>query len=125
MDDPGERGKREGMKRGYDAANEEWKRALSISVVETAKVLPAFNTDDVEAYQRIHFPNVYTKDKRAMGGIMSNACRAGVCMATKEWTPSQRPVAHKGPKQTWISQIYRGQIIPLPQRYKAILDQLN
>ena len=125
MDDPGERGKREGMKRSYDAANEEWKRATSISVIEVAKDQPTFNTDDVEAYQREHYPNVYTREKRAMGGIMANAFRAGVCIPTGEYTPSLRAVAHKGPKRTWISQIYRGQIIPVPIKHERLLDLLN
>ena len=123
LDDPGERGKREGIARSYEAADEAWKLALGISVVEVARLMEGFNTDDVEAYQRQHFPNVYTHEKRAMGGIMQNARRAGVCTPLKEWTPSMRPEAHKGPKMTWFSEIYSGLRTKLkPRKKKRFLD---
>lgn len=122
-DDPGEQGKREGIARAYEAADEAWKLAMGISVVEVAVKMKYFNTDDVEAYQRQHFSNVYTREKRAMGGIMQNARLAGVCIPIDETTPSLRPEAHKNPKRTWFSELYQGaDKTQKPRRRRRYLD---
>jgi hypothetical protein len=41
-------------------------------------------------------------DKRAWGGVMMRAARAGLIRKTRRFTPSMNPNSHKMPKALWV-----------------------
>ena len=104
----GESAKIEGIERGWEAANEEWRRLAQIELIWIAKRKQYFNTDDIEERMRTLHPNVYTHDKRAYGGLMGWARKTEVCCITEQITRSVQKSRHRGYAMTWFSIIYRG-----------------
>lgn len=100
--------KREGMERAALGADEAWKLAMEVAVVETAKKKQRFTTDDVfiTLYQDNPNPPT-TRDRRALGPIMLAAARSGVCRKADDtpWRPTQRRSRHAAPLQVWRSLI--------------------
>lgn len=101
----------EAMARSEKNASTEWRRVMLELVTKTAREMPQFTTDDVfDRFNDIYAddPNApKTHDRRAMGPVMSNAQRAGVCSKSNgPQVPSRRANIHATPLQIWISAIF-------------------
>jgi hypothetical protein len=115
----GDRDKEEGMERARRAAAPAWRTWFAQAIVEVAKKKPFFTTDDVERL-RIHRAGPTTHEYRAIGPLMLEAARNGVCAATDDWAESRRRVNHRRPLRVWQSLIYRGPAVPRRRRPKPV-----
>ena len=104
---PGDRGKHEGMARVERATNPAWRRAADAAVIEAARWLPRFTTDDVLMMMP---DNVTTRDMRALGPVMTAAMRDGVIEKALilPVNCATRANNHSRPLQVWKSLLYRG-----------------
>ena len=100
----GELLKQKAISRVRDNADQEWRNAAIAAVRQIASVYSDFTTDDVwielggQAMQGTH-------DPRAMGAVMTDAARAGICRKSDRVRPSERKECHRRPIAIWISRI--------------------
>jgi len=87
-------------------ASEEWKRAATEAVIFVCQMRLEFTTDAIWALldkRRITPP----REPRAMGAIMRQAVRDGVCMTTDRTSKSVRVDCHRRPLQVWRSRCFK------------------
>ena len=89
------------LKRVSQAADPAWSERAYDAIVETARRLPEFISDDVWAVTDLES----THEDRALGPIFRRAARAGVCVKSDRVRPSVR--SHLSGKPIWRSRIYR------------------
>jgi len=94
-------------------ADPDWMRAAHHAVIAVARRYTRFTTDDV--WQELHNRNVAswaatgtwvkhsTHDNRAMGAIMRQAKKDGICEPTGGYQQSTRDVCHGRPVRVWRS----------------------
>jgi hypothetical protein len=87
-------------------ANERWKGAAMLCVMQAAKMNKTITSDDVWALLSDH--PVVTRDGRAMGPVMLAAGREGWIEHTEEFRQSRRTSRHAAPLRVWRSLIVRG-----------------
>jgi hypothetical protein len=104
--DAGEEGKRDGMKRVDENANEHWKRCWDECALAVARRQPYLNTDHIEYMMRELHPNVTTHERRAIGPRMAWAQNQKWIEKTNDTFPSTDSVSHKRDKRTWHSLLY-------------------
>lgn len=110
VDDPdgGDRGKRDGMARADEHANEEWKRVCDIAIRAEARRRRTLTTDHVWAHLREHYPNHHTHENRAMGARMNAAAKAEILERIYETSKSAMSICHSRDKNVWRSKAYEG-----------------
>lgn len=79
-------------------ANTDWKAAAWNALLTVAERRRPFTTQDV--WDAID-PNCTTHEPRAMGALIQQAHRAGICRPTDRWVQSTRVVAHARPMRVW------------------------
>ena len=84
-------------------ANKEWKVRAYEVVQYLASAEDEFTTDDVWAMLDSSAEN--THERRAMGGVITRAARAGLIENTGRVKKSTRVVCHQNPKAVWRSLI--------------------
>lgn len=89
------------------AANPEWWRWMYARVIEVARRKPVFTTDDIERLRQER-DGPQTHENRALGPLMREASKQGVCATIPAWWPSSQRVNHRRPQQIWRSLIYEG-----------------
>lgn len=82
-------------------ASVEWLRVALLCVIDVARVMPTFTTDDV--WERVGLLGVTTHEPRAMGSVMRRAVKDGVCVATPSYERSSRVECHARPVRVWRS----------------------
>lgn len=92
----------DGMRRGDDHADEQWRADADDAIRRTAQAFPDLTTDEVQRYGRL--PD--TRDNRALGQRMKSAAKAGLIVATDRYRQTDKVVAHRRPKRVWKSLIY-------------------
>jgi hypothetical protein len=97
----------EAMARARRAANPEWVRWWSEATIEVARKKPYFTTDDIERL-RSYRQGPRTHENRAIGPLMRDAMKNGVCLPTEDWVQSGQRVNHRRPMRVWFSLIYQG-----------------
>jgi hypothetical protein len=89
-------------------ANSEWKNLAYIAVESVARKKQRFTSDDVvkilEELEKMN--EVYTHEKRALGGVMAKARKDKIMKPTDEFRASERKQSHANPKRVWESLIY-------------------
>jgi hypothetical protein len=88
------------------AASAAWKAYVTELIVEIARTMTEFTTDDVEML-RLRRRGPSTHEPRALGPLMRAAARAGVCAPTGIVRASVQVSNHNRPMQVWRSLIYR------------------
>jgi hypothetical protein len=116
----GSDGKREGMDRAERHADPYWWSCMLESGREVALRMAYFNTDNVVRHCREHHPNATTHEPRAIGPLMRELARLGVCERTADTADSTQAQNHKRPMRTWWSLIYRGPVVRKPRRHKPL-----
>lgn len=101
----GRAGRDQGMARVDAAANEAWKRASVIALVESAIALRELTSDDVKDRTP---STVWTHDERGLGPIMVTAARDGWIEKTERFVPSRYTSRHVAPIRVWKSLLFRG-----------------
>ena len=114
----GEIEKRIGMERAEKHVDPVWWQAMLESGRAVALRKPFFNSDDVEAYRRVNYPNTFTHEGRATGPLMMALARAGYCLITDDFIPGRFREHHMGPKRVWYSLLYNGPGKPRLRRRK-------
>jgi hypothetical protein len=89
-----------------EGADPEWHAFVSALIVEVARSHAEFTTDEIERL-RVMRGGPSTPEPRAMGPLMKNAARAGVCAKTDRVRQSAQVCNHRRPMQIWRSLIYR------------------
>ena len=89
------------VERVGENANPEWLRAAHLCVIDVARVMPTFTTDDV--WERVSLLGVTTHEPRAMGAAIRRAVKDGVCAATPAYERSSRVECHARPVRVWRS----------------------
>jgi hypothetical protein len=79
----------------------EWKQAAERIVRDLCRTMASFTSDFVLA--ELDKQGIYTHENRALGAVMKNACRDGLCEPTGTYLPSTRPQSHKRPQMLWRS----------------------
>lgn len=79
-----------------------------ICALEVAKRKPYFNSDDLEAWRLVYYPNHTTHEKRAIGHIMTEAAKLGYCEKTLDFRESGQKICHLRPMRVWYSLVYEG-----------------
>lgn len=93
----------EGIARGTENANVDWKLSAEMAVLSVARELELFTADDV--VRRID-PRAQTPDMRALGGVMTRAAKAGWCVKTQlPARECERRSRHSAPLNVWQSLI--------------------
>lgn len=93
----------EAINRVHANADKQWLKAAHSAVIEIASRQQFFSTDDIWN-TGLSSP----REPRAMGAVMREAVRLGICMATDRTIRSTRPECHKRPIQVWRSRIAHG-----------------
>lgn len=100
----GKQRKDDGISRAGEHADPKFVVAASAAVAMVARVKQRFTTDDVwQALAGV----CDTHDGRAMGSIMRESARAGVCQVTDEYRPSVRAACNRRPVRVWSSNLFR------------------
>lgn len=102
----GEKGRDEGIRRGYDAADEAWKLKAEEILVDVAIERHFFTSDTIML--RLSKFNVHTHDPRAMGGVITSARAAGWIKRFGTGS-SVRRARHRGLVTVWESCIWPGE----------------
>lgn len=97
----------EAIARADDHADGAWKETALAAVFLCARWLPELTTDDVWAL--LDDSDESTHERRALGGTMRQAARAGWIEATDRTRKSKRPVCHRNPKAVWRSLVFGGE----------------
>lgn len=90
-----------------------WVQAARTALAKTCKRYKRFTADQVwevldELREEIGFtwePN----DNRAMGAVLMNGKKNGICQPTNEFVNSKKASCHRGPKRVWESRGYQGE----------------
>lgn len=90
----------EAIARVGEAADEAWMAQARRTLSEIAARLPLFTTDDLWA---AGLPS--PREPRALGAVMREVARAGICAATDQYRRSTRPECHTRPVRVWRSLI--------------------
>lgn len=101
----GERERDRGMGRAYRAANPAWKAFMYECIVVVARRKQYFTTDDVET-RRVRIGGPTTHENRALGPLMRQAHRDGICYPTERFEPSRRAMEHARPLRVWQSLVF-------------------
>ena len=112
-------GKHEGMTRPAEHATPNGWAFMTGAGVEVARRKPRFTTDDLERIRQDR-QGPRTHENRAMGPLMLDLCKRGVCVPTDDWFESQQRGNHKRPMRSWHSLIYQGPPIRRPTRRRII-----
>jgi hypothetical protein len=97
--DDGSAGKRDGMNRAENHADEEWKQAVVDAIYMLAKGPSAFTTDEVWLAVG---DDASTHEPRAMGPMIRNCVRAGMIVKAEGLQCSSLSACHRRPKQLWM-----------------------
>jgi hypothetical protein len=124
MDEPfdpvaGKHGRRDGMHRAARAADPAWWAFMLEAAREVARAKPFFFTDDLERL-RVNREGPATPENRAIGPLMKEAQKLGICEPTDRWSPSSQKVNHGRYMRVWYSLIYVGPRISRPRRMHVI-----
>ena len=93
----------EGINQAEQAANKYWREVAYDALLEVLKLHKFFTTDEVWEILNRKFPEVITHEKKAMGGVIRKAQRAGLCISTDRVQRSTRPECHRHPNLLWKS----------------------
>lgn len=97
----GKAGKKDGMRRVEENANEAWKREAARAAFQAAKELDILTADDV--HERIG-SHVATHELRALGPVMTMAAKSGwIRKAEVIAALCRRPSRHRGTMNVWKS----------------------
>jgi len=100
-----EAAKHEAMTRAERGANPAWKAAISALIEELAYCRPTFTADDIFALADARgFPK--THENRALGPLLTNAARKGLCRPSLVYVSSKRPWLHAKILRVWESAVY-------------------
>ena len=82
-------------------ADSQWKKEVETAIQKIVRIRETFTTDDVWAAM----PEGIRDDvePRAMGAMMRNAAKSGLCVALSQWKPSVRVCCHRRPLRVWRS----------------------
>lgn len=80
-------------------AEQEWKAEAERVVRELCKTHPEFSAND--AWERLQ--HVHTKDNRALGAVIQNAERTGLCRFSGKYIASRLPQQNRRPIRVWES----------------------
>jgi hypothetical protein len=117
----GATGKRNDMDRAERHADPAWWAFMLAAGIEVARRKPRFNTDDMERIRQ-HRQGPRTHENRALGPLMRELQKQGVCEPTEDWVESSQRGNHRRPMRVWHSLIYIGPVrIPRP-RPRRIID---
>ena len=85
-------------------ASAEWCEAAMQAVRKCCERYGEFTTDEV-CYEMIlsHAPT--THERRAMGAVMTDAAKAGLCVKAGRYRNSERRECHSRPLAVWVSRI--------------------
>lgn len=97
----GLRGRDAAMANVARGAGAEWAVRAHEAVVRTAREMDTFTSDDV--WERMPGGAVGQPDPRAMGPVIVNAVRLGVCRRTGQFTLCRRASRHAAPVAVWAS----------------------
>jgi hypothetical protein len=111
MPDDGSSGKKAGMSAADEAANEAWKAAADLALLQTAQACETLTRDDVEKRMP---EGVTTHENRAWGPVMLRGARDGLIEKANDlpWRNCTRPSRHHAPMQVWRSLICGKEIRP-------------
>ena len=79
-------------------ADADWLHEARVVLVKVCATHTTFTTDDLWA-KGLPMP----REPRALGAIMREAAKAGVCVATDTYARSTRPECHTRPIRVWRS----------------------
>jgi hypothetical protein len=113
----GEAAKLDGMRRARRNADPEWWAYMLERVTEVARHKPFLFTDDIERL-RMTRQGPSTHENRALGPLMREAQKNGVCEPTDYWVPSSQRVNHRRHMRVWFSLIYQGPKVRRPRRHR-------
>lgn len=82
----------------HSNAKQEWKDEADQVVRSLCQTRQFFSADDV-----LERMTTTTTDNRALGAVMQNAAKAGLCRATGQYVQSRLPQRHKRPVCLWES----------------------
>jgi hypothetical protein len=119
-DDDGEDGKRDGMRRAEEHADDHWKLCMLLSAKAVAERKPFLDSEDIVRWCYEHHPNATTHEKRAIGGIMTSGAKLGYFIKTDRFNKSTWRPCHRRDMRMWQSLIYRGPAVPKLRRQKPI-----
>jgi len=86
------------------AVSPTWLAAASAAAAWVARHHKRFTTDEV--WERLKLSGLLTPDHRAMGGVMRDAAKAGLCVSTGEWRESSRLACHHRYVRVWRSLVF-------------------
>ncbi len=112
-------GKNDGMDRAERAANPEWWRFMWAALIETAQRKPFLFTDDLEQI-RLSRGGPETHENRAIGPLMREAVKQGVCEPTDHWVASSQRQNHGRFMRVWYSLLYQGPAVKRPKMRRPI-----
>jgi len=95
--------KERAIKQVRDNADQDWRNTALAAVRRIALTQPEFTTDDVWVELCETTP---AHDPRAMGAVMTDAARAGICRKSDRVRPSERKECHRRPIAIWISNLH-------------------
>lgn len=87
-----------GISRAWAGTDDEWKLAAMDAARELCRTRAEFTTDDLPAEIRNG-----VREPRALGALMTNARRAGLCEVTERMRVSTSDVCHRRRKAVWKS----------------------
>lgn len=91
--------KEQAIDRVEEAAPDEWLEAAQDAVLFVCQRLHQFTTDDI--WQAMPEDIRQLREPRAMGAIMRQAARDGLCVATDRTRNSARAACHGRPLRIW------------------------
>ena len=100
----GELLKQQAISRVRDNADQDWRNTALAAVRQIASTQSEFTTDNIWS-EIEHTSFSSTHDPRAMGAVMTDAARAGICRKSDRVRPSQRKECHRRPIAIWISRV--------------------
>jgi hypothetical protein len=113
----GEAGKVNGMDHAARACNPDWWAFMLAALAEVARKKPFLFTDDIEFIRQTR-QGPRTHENRALGPLMREAQKLGICEPTDQWVPSSQGVNHRRFMRVWYSLIYQGPPVRKPRRRK-------
>jgi hypothetical protein len=94
--------KERGIARAWAGTDDEWKIAALEAVRELCRTRAEFTTDELPEDIRT------VREPRALGSLMVNARKAGLCKTTNITRESKSDKCHNRPKRVWRSCVYEG-----------------
>lgn len=93
----------EAMATVEENANAVWKVCARVAISELARTRLTFTTEDVWEFMELHYPTVSTRERRAMGPMMTAAAADGEIVATDVFVKGERRSRHAAPIRVWAS----------------------